>query len=883
MNAAHGTNHALRATVIAAQACLATLVALPPAHAADAVDPALAALVQPTSTVELGVGHVSDGDFKANEYTGLKKKGAYAIGNFDLRGGGSYDSDDASRWKLLGRNLGTEARELYGEYSLQGRFRISLGYDELLRNRSDSYQTPLLGAGTNVLSLPSNWIVPVVPRVSSTAANARGLLPAVTDSSALVNGVLTAPTDAQRSVAAALQAADLPAFQQVDLHTRRARYDLAASYLIDRQWEFNASFRHEDKTGLKPMGTVSRATGGDISTIIPDLIDQTTEQLNLGLQFRSDKVSVQLGYYGSVFTNHVPSMTWSNWALPGNSQTMSTAPSNQFHQLNLTATASFSPTTRLVANASYGRGTQNESFLTAAYTPLVPVASLDGLVVTRAANLKFSSRPIKDLDLHAAYKFDERDNRSAVHTYGFYDAGEPKASAASVFQAYFPGVSLGANTNLNANRPYSRRVNQLDLGADYRLSRGQALKAELESQQIDRYCSGSWIDCVDAHTTKENTLRLEWRLSGWHTLNARVGLAHGERTVNYNEDAWLALVPAATLSPTGAPNGATAYGTLQLLGLTGYGPVSGLNPLPTAGSAAAFFFANNNALANALYGNQNRISELPGMRRYNMADRTRDKARAGLEWQPDEKLSLQATLDLNQDEYRHSVYGLQRARSQALNLDGSYALSENTSLNAFFTHEEQTSHSAGNTYTANSTAANVSGFTAILNGCFATIALRNASNKVDPCLDWSAEMRDRVDTLGASFTQRGLMGDRLELNGSLSFSRARSSNDVAGGNYANNPLAVTGAAAGTVAAYYIAAAPLPLVKTQTTELQFGARFAIDKQQALRVGYRYQHMRSSDWAYDGLQFGGLSGVLPTNETAPSYTVHTVGLSWLYSFR
>ena len=37
---------------------------------------------------------------------------------------------------------------------MQGRFRLTFGYDELRRNRSDSYQTPYNGAGTNVLTLP---------------------------------------------------------------------------------------------------------------------------------------------------------------------------------------------------------------------------------------------------------------------------------------------------------------------------------------------------------------------------------------------------------------------------------------------------------------------------------------------------------------------------------------------------------------------------------------------------------------------------------------------------------------------------------------------------------------------------------------------------------
>jgi hypothetical protein len=339
----------------------------------------------------------------------------------------------------------------------------------------------------------------------------------------------------------------------------------------------------------------------------------------------------------------------------------------------------------------------------------------------------------------------------------------------------------------------------------------------------------------------------------------------------------------ANVSPAGAPGGSTAYSTLTALGVTGYGPVLGLNPLPAAGSAAAFFFANNNALANALYGSVNRISELPGLRRYNEADRTRDKVRSTLSWQASDALSLQGGVDVNRDTYGHSVYGLLNARGWSANLDAGYAAGESTLLGAWLTFEDQRSTSAGNSYTANSTAANVNGFTAIQGGCFSTIVLRNASNKVDPCLNWMSTLHDQVTTLGLSATRRDLVGGKLELSGGLSFSSARTASDIAGGNYVNNPLAVAGAAPGTVAAYFVSAQPLPDVTTRTVEARIGARWKLDEARSLRLGYRWQHLTSTDWAYDGLQPGGLAGVLPSYQQAPSYSVHTLSVAYLLSFR
>jgi MtrB/PioB family decaheme-associated outer membrane protein len=872
---------ALRGALLAMGAAGAVCVP----RGALAEDAATAALTQPTSTVEVGIGNTSDASAKGHEYDGIKRKGTFAVGAFDLRGGGRWDSEDASRWRIWGLQLGTDSRSLGAEASQQGQGRFSVTYDELQRNRSDSYQTPLLGAGSHNLTLPSNWLVPLVPRVSATAANARGLSGDVTSSSALVSGVLTAPNAAQLATAAAIQAADLPAFQTVRLGTKRTTLTFKALLNLDSRWDVTADLRHEDRNGLKPMGTVSRFTNADISTIIPDLIDQSHEQITLGLNYTGDRLVVQSHYYLSTLINNVPSMTWANWATAGssaNSQTMSSAPSNELHQLALNAQYRLGSTTRLSGGISYGRSTQNAPFSTDLSTPLVPQGSAQALVVNRAANLRLASRPVSGLNLSAAYKLDERDNQTPVNTYAYYDAGELR-SGTSVFNAAFPTAGLGSNANINANRPYSKKLQQIDLDADYAVAPGQTLRAGYQKQKIDRYCNGTWIACVDANKADENTARLELLFNATDTLSGRVGLTHAERTVDYNENAFLAVVPMANVSPTGAPGGSTAYGTLVQLGVTGYGPVLGLNPLPTAGSPAAFFFANNNALSNSLYANANRISELPGMRRYNMADRKRDKLRSSLTWQAADALSLQAGLDLNSDDYTHSVYGLQKARGWTANLDGSWAVAENTSLAAYLTFEDQHTTSAGNSYTANSTATAVNGFTAISGGCYATIALRNANNKIDPCLDWKAENRDRVSTFGLAATQKNLAGGKLDLNGGLSVTSARTANDTIGGNYANNPLAVTGAAAGTVASYYIAATPLPDITTRTVELRAGLRWRFDDTRALRVGYLYQHMRSVDWAYDGLQAGGLAGVLPTFEQAPSYTVHTVTLSYLVSFQ
>ncbi len=887
----------IKPSVAAVRFALVAMAVAPGVYAADAqdVDPAVAALT-PTSRVEAGVGYVNKDSAKFGEYNGLDKKGAYGILNLDVRGGAYGSSDDATRWKVIGTDLGLDTRSLTGEYGQQGKFRVELGYDELRRNRSDTYQTPYMGAGGNVFTLPSTWITPRVPQVSAAGTNFRGLSPVTGLAPALLNGVSTPPTAAQQTIVNNIIAADVPAFQNVDLYTKRERYDGGITYNITPQWEVKASVRHEDKTGYKPMSTVSSQVS-EFAATLPDPIDQSTDQYRLSLNFTGDKGYFQAAYYGSLFKNNVQSLTWQDVSDLTKFATMSSAPDNQYHRIGVTGGYRFTSTTKLVMNAAMARSTQNENFVTGAQNnqlPLgVPANSLNGLVVTKIFNMKLTSRPMKDLSVVAAYKYDDRDNRTSINTYMFQDANEARAAAASPFNSAL-GLApntLGSNINIYNNRPYSKTLNQADLEGNYRLAKGQAINASYQFQKIDRNCTGSWIDCADANTTKENTGRIEWKADLIENLSGRVSYAYSQRKVdNYNENAFLALVPMANfLGVGGAATSGTTVATQSALaymianGLTGYGPIAGFSP-PYTGNT--LIYGNNGGIIpQALYGSRNNINELPGMRRFNMADRNRDKVRSMLNWEATEKLSFQGGIDYNKDDYDNSVYGLKSAKSYALNFEGTYAASDDLSASFFYTYEDIRSKTAGDAYGANSNTANFNGFTAIDPVvCYGTILARNLNGKQDPCLNWSTDMHDKVDTLGLAFRKIGLMGGRLRLGADLTYARQQTDIGVNGGSYVNNtPLAVTGAPAGTIGAFFIAAQNLPTVTVKTTTVRLNGQYQLDKASAIGVIYIYQKLSNNDWAYNGMQFGTGTNYLPTNEQAPNYTVSVVGVSYTYRFR
>jgi len=72
------------------------------------------------------------------------------------------------------------------------------------------------------------------------------------------------------------------------------------------------------------------------------------------------------------------------------------------------------------------------------------------------------------------------------------------------------------------------------------------------------------------------------------------------------------------------------------------------------------------------------------------------------------------------------------------------------------------------------------------------------------------------------------------------------------------------------------------VTTDTAEARLGGKYTISDLQSVRVAYAYLHMKSADWAYEGMQFGSINTVLPSNEQPFNYSVNVVGVSYILTF-
>ena len=149
-------------------------------------------------------------------------------------------------------------------------------------------------------------------------------------------------------------------------------------------------------------------------------------------------------------------------------------------------------------------------------------------------------------------------------------------------------------------------------------------------------------------------------------------------------------------------------------------------------------------------------SRVERWRRFNMADRDRNKVRASLDWQALEALSVQAGVEYVDDNYTNSAYGLTSAKNWQVNLEATWQATEDFSANLWYTYQNQQYQSGGISYSAGqitntATVGTPTTNTVVSGGCFSTVMDKNMNAKIDPCLNWNADQRDRVNSLGLGF------------------------------------------------------------------------------------------------------------------------------------
>ena len=326
---------------------------------AAACGPALAAdgdlneLIKPVSTVEFGLGFVDSDNQRFGQYSGLNEQGAYGLLGLDL----IRRNDATGTWfRLNGRNLGLDSRELRFEHNRQGNWGYFIEYGQTPRHNPYTIITRLGGVGTSLQTINAT-----------------------------------------------------PAPYRLDLSTERETFKLGFDKWLPRGFDFQVRFHNEEKDGARQWG---QGTNNNIR-FLTDPINQTTRQLEVLVGFTGQRLQLSGGYYGTDFTNNNTALNVVG-GIAGQTP-MALPPGNQSHQFNLAGGFQFTPTTRGTFKVAQGRLTQNEAFIVPAV--LSGRGDLGGRIDTTLVQMGLTARPLQKLSLLANVRHEDRHDRTPIAQY----------------------------------------------------------------------------------------------------------------------------------------------------------------------------------------------------------------------------------------------------------------------------------------------------------------------------------------------------------------------------------------------------------------------------------------------------------------------------------
>lgn len=771
-------NEKMRTSVLglAVQGALAAMCAVPMLAYADASADAVAAIRRPTNSVEVGIENVSKSSAKFGEYNGLNKSGTEFIGNFSVRGGDAYEGGNGTlRWGVTGTDIGTTSRELGATVGNQGRWNLNIGHDELRHNMADTYQTPQQGSmGGNAFTLPANF-------GAFDAATAPGVR--------------------------VLNATQLGAFHTEEVGTTRKNTSFGAGFNFSPQLSFKFDYNHLAQSGAKLMASAAHGAAATTGTwraeavsILMNPTNYKTDTFNLALNWVGDKGHLTGAYSASIFKDGYDNLSWDNPMLSAASTaggagplyqriTMSTAPSNQLHQLNLSGGYAFSSATKLTGGLSYGRNTQNDSFLSGLPEIVLPAqSSLNGRVITKHADLKLTNQTTKDLKLTASFKHNERDNRTPGGVYQYY------------------AINNLTVIDTARNTPYSNKKTELGLSGEYRIDKLQSIALAYDMEKISRWCNNYAIagSCIVATGNSEDKLGIKYKLKASNDVKLNAGYSYARRKVTEDLNAVTAL--------------------------SGLDGVAGVGPLDV------------------------NAQNYPGYTPMTFAGRKQDMLKLGVNWQASEKLELAAEGRYAKDKF-DPILGVQYSKSSGINLDATYAYSENATVSAYasWRNSKKDMRIGATGLGADNTATTYAGLVA-------------------PTNIWTNQLTEDGNDIGLT-TKHKLMGGKLELTGDLSYSfdKSRYSTQV--------PYLATCGIATT-----FTCGDLPDIKATLISLKLTGIYSLDKSSRIAIGYRYQQLKSDDYQYNAYQYGYSSlRLMPTNQVASNYSQNVVAVSYMYDFK
>jgi MtrB/PioB family decaheme-associated outer membrane protein len=411
----------------------------------------------------VGVDYVNDDAYRFGNASGYDESGAYP----KLDGDGNYSSK-GYHLNWYAEDLGLDSRTFEIDGGRPGSFGFYLDYHELPYRLFDTTSTIFTSASNDTLALPSGW----------TPAS------------------LT-------SDFAALDAS----LQPVKIGSDRRTISLGGDYTPSTRISLFADYQHDNRDGVNIVG----GAGFIQSSLLPRYFDFETDSIDAGIRYANGPWNLSAAWYGSFFRNNLTSVTWDNpfTSVPGAGQgRMAQEPDNDFQQISVSGAYTAKTLSSVIAfSAALGRGTQTAALLpytinSALNSATLPTAGLDGEVDTTNLGVTITSRPFPKTRVNVAYRFDERDNRTAAESWSRII------------------VDSFASTDAETNTPYSFERSRFTIGGSYRLLDTLRVSAGYDRTELDRD-----FQEVAEQSEDKGWLGARLRLANWLELSAKGGTA----------------------------------------------------------------------------------------------------------------------------------------------------------------------------------------------------------------------------------------------------------------------------------------------------------------------------------------------------------------------
>ena len=591
-------------------------------------------------------------------------------------------------------------------------------------------------------------------------------------------------------------------------------------------WKFSANYSIEQRNGARPFG----ANAGNGETVEP--IDYKTHNLLAAVQFADSLSQFNLSLSASLFRNDIDTLTWENpfrhrsAALSISGGRLDLYPDNDAYNAKLEYARTLPRVLNGRFNATVALGSMRQNDKLIAPT----ITSGSGAVVAGGFNGNFNlwnsnaalsqqsadasvDTRLVDLGL-SLVPTDRLTLRGTLRHYATRNNTRYTAQNPQTGQFGYIIQDTNVSTVFNgANNVHYRSIPFQGTQDNYRLA-AEYQVGRRAMLSAEYERENFQRDWRERDRTWEDRFKFGYTDRGFESASVRLSYEHASRR--------------------GSPYDSHPYASFYTASLASY----------------------TETLANLL----DRLRGLEELRKYDLADRTQQVLNARLNYlaRPDLDLGLSLQSKINTYPAEFGRTGTQTQNS--LNLDLSYLPSAATAFNAYYSYQTASMKQAG---AADLGSADGAGCAVLPPACSNAFGAARSIYPADQY--WSATSKDRSTLFGLGF-RHDFGKPKLDLQYAWSSSRAPLGYTFASANALQNP---------ELAAQAGSAFPDASYKLQVVDA--GLRLPLSQQLAVRLYYRFEVGKITDWHYAGLDQGLVVGSRVYLDAGPrDYRVHVLGV-------